>query len=373
MTKTQSLKIACFSLLVLILLFFGGKIFQPKWMYGDSPITLQVGGFYEEPEESIDVLLLGSCNMYNAFNPLILWEKYGVTSYVFGSSDQELWTSYYYLKEALEYQKPKLVVLETLFLTHGDAPNEFYNRRAADYMRLSSHKLGLINAYITIEQEWKEGQGDQIVEPIFNYSNYVLPVLRYHSRWNELEEEDFEYWSEKKSYVTKGGTPVFRHTTYEYNRDYMAPSAQSVVIKDKAYSYFSEIIELCKSNGIELVLVKSFSAYFWNDAQHKAVAQLADEYDVPFLDFNVEFQSYGFDLDTDFYSTTGERLNAYGMQKLSDFLSDYIVENYNIAPRTDDADLVDWWNQGIERYNEDVLNARESDPFWERVRLLNKR
>lgn len=49
------------------------------------------------------------------------------------------------------------------------------------------------------------------------------------------------------------------------------------------------------------------------------------------------------------------------------------MENYNIAPRTDDADLVDWWNQGIERYNEDVLNARESDPFWERVRLLNKR
>ena len=94
---------------------------------------------------------------------------------------------------------------------------------------------------------------------------------------------------------------------------------------------------------------------------------------MPFLDFNVEFQSYGFDLDTDFYSTTGERLNAYGMQKLSDFLSDYIVENYNIAPRTDDADLVDWWNQGIERYNEDVLNAREYDPFWERVRLLNKR
>ena len=41
-------------------------------------------------------------------------------------------------------------------------------------------------------------------------------------------------------------------------------------------------------------------------------------------------------------------MNAYGMQKLSDFLSDYIVENYNIAPRTDDADLVDWCNQGIE-------------------------
>ncbi len=60
MTKTQSLKIACFSLLVLILLFFGGKIFQPKWHYWKiARGLLQVAGFYEEPKDSIDVLLIG--------------------------------------------------------------------------------------------------------------------------------------------------------------------------------------------------------------------------------------------------------------------------------------------------------------------------
>ena len=334
-----------------------------------------MAGFYEEPKDSLDILVLGSCNMYNAFNPLILWEKYGITSYGFGSSDQEIWTSYYYLKEALAYQQPKVVVLEALFFTYGNgkAPSEYYNRRSADYMRLSGNKIRLIDTFITIEEEWRKEHEEERIEPIFNYVNYVFPILRYHSRWNEIGEGDYKYWLEGRAYATKGGVPVFEHAEYEADREYMKTSNVASPIEKRVFEYFIKIKELCETNEIELLIVKSPSGCYWNDAQHKAVAQLADEYDVPFLDFNVEFPSYGFDLDTDFYSTTGERLNAYGMQKLSDFLSDYIVENYNIAPRTDDADLVDWWNQGIERYNEDVLNARESDPFWERVRLLNKR
>lgn len=386
MTKKQLLKVLIFCISLLILIVFCGSILQLKWLSGSSPSTVQVTSFYEEPKNSIDVLLMGSCNLYNAYNPLIMWEKYGVTSYVRGSSDQELWTSYFYLKEALTYQKPKVVVLEALFLTSGGEYTEFYNRRAVDSMKLSKDKIQLVNTYIAYEQQWNEKNNEKNLEPIYNFMNYIFPIFRYHARWQELQQEDFKYMKlndsisafdsggVEKSSFAKGGVSVFEFEAGEYEADpeYMKPNDEKETIREESLQYLEKIRLLCENNNIELLLVKTPSADYWSFAQQQAVANYADAHDIVYLDCNdTDVYTAEFSLET--FPSYGHRLNAYGMQKLSDFLSDYIVENYNIAPRTDDADLVDWWNQGIERYNEDVLNARESDPFWERVRLLNKR
>lgn len=45
-------------------------------------------------------------------NPVEIWKEYGIPSYNFANGAQRIQISEYYLKEALQRQKPKVAVLE---------------------------------------------------------------------------------------------------------------------------------------------------------------------------------------------------------------------------------------------------------------------
>ena len=90
--------------------------------------------------------------------------------------------SYYYLVEALKYQKPAVVVIDTsriLFEDYDVDKKEGKLRTAIDPMKLSTSKLSLIWDVVSLSEEQ-------------TISSYLMPFLRYHSRWDELKEIDFQ-------------------------------------------------------------------------------------------------------------------------------------------------------------------------------------
>ena len=124
-----------FVAIFLVILTALSLIYVPKWVGRDAE---QMRGLYVEEENTIDTLMLGSCNMYSSYSPIIAYEQFGLTSYVYGCPDQELVISYHYLKEALKSQNIKTVVLESLFLTcEPTAKREYYNRTDCRYGRSS--------------------------------------------------------------------------------------------------------------------------------------------------------------------------------------------------------------------------------------------
>lgn len=50
--------------------------------------TITYSNFYRLPEESVDVVFLGSSHSLNAFIPQELYNEYGITSYNLSSSSQ---------------------------------------------------------------------------------------------------------------------------------------------------------------------------------------------------------------------------------------------------------------------------------------------
>lgn len=361
-----------FAVLTVAILISLYQIFTPKWIAGSSPLSVQIRGFYDEPKDSIDVLVLGSCNVYNAINPLVLWDEYGVTSYVMGSSDQKLVTSYYYLQEALEYQNPKVVVLEALFLTYGtDEPNEAYNRRAADYLRIGENKLNLIKTFISEEQAWKKS-GEPESDLVFEYGSYLFPFLRYHTRWTSLEPDDFTFWEKDGAHATKGGVPVFVNVSEEkqasYYNTYMRPMGKVARIREESKIYFEKIKELCDQRGISLMVIKSPSAYYWDYAQHQAVADYMQELEVPFIDYNLTL-----DVEvTDFYDEDTARMNAIGMQKVTrQFVKDF-MQRFDLESRKEDPQIAQRWDAAIAEYNEWIQYYQAEDPVWERLELLGQ-
>ena len=72
-----------------------------------------------------DVIILGSSRAYTTYNPNVLDSILNTTSYNMGTSAQDIAESYYMLREILEYQSPKYVVLD-LFFPSSDTSHEYY-------------------------------------------------------------------------------------------------------------------------------------------------------------------------------------------------------------------------------------------------------
>ena len=167
-------------LLIFIMIFILlNMLFQPK--YATTLIEgSMIAEYYKEPKDH-EVIFIGDCEVYANFSPMVMYEKEGIKSYIRGSSQQMIWQSYCILKETLKYEIPKIVVLNVNSMRYdknSDKVSEAYNRLTIDNMKWSKEKIEIIKESMTEEE---------------TFISYVFPILRYHSRYNELTSEDFEY------------------------------------------------------------------------------------------------------------------------------------------------------------------------------------
>ena len=73
--------------------------------------------FWEKAKkDQIDVLFIGSSHVINAMNPVVLFGNYGITSYNMGGHGSVMQATYWELIEALQYCKPKCVVVDTFLM-----------------------------------------------------------------------------------------------------------------------------------------------------------------------------------------------------------------------------------------------------------------
>ena len=195
-------------------LYYINWLMKPKYYSCNSrwPSTETYNGFYNMKKNTIDVLFLGSSVAVNNFCPQKIYNDYGIRSYNLGSEQQSIILSYFWLKEALRYQKPKVVVLEGRFLWnwHPESPlntTEGLTRKCIDPMRLSLLKMEAINAICEIDRK------QTII-------SYYLNNFRFHTRWKYLGENDF---------ITK-----IRNMDISALLDYAIKSCETYLLPEKA-------------------------------------------------------------------------------------------------------------------------------------------
>ncbi len=338
-------------------------VYVPKWEGRDSE---EMRGFYQEAPGSIDILCLGSCNMYSSFSPVIAYEQHGLTSYVFGCPDQELVISYHYLKEALKTQDIKLVVLESLFLTcEPTGKREYYNRTALEYMEPSLNKAQLILELGAMESEYMQTVDASAPDTLLTYAGYFFPLLRYHGR-EDLTMDDVTFHFQRDDYSeNKGGLPLFSYLNNE-TLDF-AYVLNGEAIRDTSREYFIKIQELCAQEGIELLLVKSPNHFRWDEPATQAVTAFAAERNVNFVDFD----TFG-DFRRDDYSSTTGRLNVYGMKRFTEHLSQYILENYDIGPHDLSPENAAKWDACVESFHAKANDAGMTIDEGQIYRIYNE-
>lgn len=314
--------------------------------------------FYEQAQDTVDVVFIGSSHVYTNVNPAVLWSEYGMASYDLAGSNQPLWNSYYYMKEAIELQTPDLVVV--------DLYRAIENRDVIDDARTAMNTLGMkpganrtASIYASVENE-------------ASATDYIWGVPVYHTRYESLTENDFKRYNGDVNGLNYKGFNMncISTTVFEGLSDF-TEMKDRLPLTQKNEEYLRKIIELARETDTPLLLmVAPYQGIMPSDKMIFNEAQaLAKEYDVPYVDFNEHYQEIGFDPREDFAESS--HLNYYGSEKFSTYLGKYLKNRYDIPDRRGDETYISW-EENAKYYEKIAYNfrLRNTPDMEEYLRLL---
>ena len=303
------------------------EVFSVKWEHGENSSR----GFYTQPEGTIDVLFIGASDFLWGVSPLTIWEEAGITSYSRAAGAMQTPMIYHYFLESLAYQQPKLVVLDAyrLALYYPLTHLEWSYRRSFEPMRMSPVKL---KAFFDITQ------GSSLDMSI----SLLFPFFRYHTRWNELTKEDFELTNGNDQYF-KGQRVKFLARPTDVTEDFMTDTGERVRLEEESRHYYEKIIDYCKENNIEVMLVSMPRLATASYAEYLAVQDFAEQHEVLFIDYNFPdlWQAVGFNPQKDMIDKG--HVNSCGAEKFSRHLAQFLQNNFMLPDRRQDP-LAEQWN-----------------------------
>lgn len=333
MKKRKFLVPALAICLVAVLLYLLQLLLIPKYM-SEIPEGALIAEYYRD-QSSHDVIFVGDCEVYENFSPVTLWQEYGMTSYISGSAQQLIWQSYYMMEEILRYEKPKVFVFNVLSMKYNEPQSEPYNRLNLDGMRLGLPKLRSVQASM-LDQE--------------SLLSYIFPLLRYHARWSELKAEDFHYLCQRDQKSHNGFLmrvdvrPVTQVPTGRKLPDYQFGT--------NSYAYLDKMVELCQTNGIQLVLIKAPSLYpYWYEEWDQQMVDYAVSHDLLYVNFLDKVEEIGLDYSVDTYDA-GLHLNLSGAEKLSRYFGQVLKENSQLPDYRQDVALSAAWREKTAFYDQ---------------------
>ena len=347
MIKKRVISVLIFVLALVAVVYLLTLLTMPKYI-GVSREGNLISEYYGEVERGLShqVLFLGDCEVYESFVPAKLWEECGITSYVRGSPQQLIWQSYYLLREMLEYESPDVVVLGVFSMKYGEGQSEAYNRMTLDGMRWSAEKWGAVRASLT--------EGESAL-------SYALPLLRFHSRWQELTLEDVKYMWRREG---------VSHNGYLMQTGVLARPAENIegsplidtALPDICFEYLDKIRELCAERGARLVLVKAPTntwRYWWYDEWDEQIAAYCESYGLDYYNL-IDKREIGIDWSCDTYDG-GVHLNVWGAEKTTAYFGRLLSEKYGLADLRDDAVTAKIWQDKLEKYKQERQGAGQNE------------
>lgn len=310
-------------------------------------------GFYSLPERCLDYLVLGNSHSYHSVNPMQIYALTGFTGYNLGNSCQSKTLSYYWLLEACKYQAPRYVFLDIGSLLY--APEDTYEE-----WRL----LGLLDMKPSLLK--LQAIRDASTSKDLFYS-LIFPLYRFHSRWPELNKDDFSEYNSSNYYI-KGSSIFFGqnsllHGTEKEDRAVehyyssfdtnIHESLNDYRINEIEALYFEKITDFCSQNNIELIPTK-FPTADWTKEKAELVESYINSLGLSILDLTEDI-NFNWQYDT---HDAGSHTNYWGATKTSYYLANFLSAKGTLINHKDDPAYAAW--------NEDWLGYSA----WETEQLL---
>lgn len=319
--------------------------------------------FFEQ-ESNFDVLFMGTSHVIFGVFPMELWNDYGIVSYNIGGHANELATTYWVMENALNYTTPKLVIVDCFMLEENTKTYDkfSYAHRSLDVFPLSAYKIKAILDLLDDPAMSEKIENGTVVEsekrtPIGLLWDFSV----YHSRWNELGQDDFQ------PVVTSEKGAEYTHIAVAVPQDFPKIDRNEKLTEDTvAIKYLNKIIESCQERGIDVLLTYiPFPAK--EDLQKEAnrVYDIAAEYGVNYINFlDMGVVNY----DTDCFDS-GSHLNPSGARKVTDYLGKYIIEHYQIPDQRNNPEYSGWF-EDYEEYKALKASYLKAQKRWDTYLML---
>ena len=244
----RTIKILC--LLVAVVLTAG--ILQENILCHADHNRQRIKGFYDEQDESLDVVYLGASEVYSDIAPGYAYDHSGVTSYLFATQSNSILNYKSQLKNILAKQKPKLIVIELNGAVYGDEKEDTKEanlRNYSDNVPLDAIKL-----------EW---MAENVKE---NQPEYLFPIMKYHGLWSDfpanMKYQKTVFQDKLRGYSYLKGilneTTIFKSTQRSMN-PYLQKSADSkkplTELEEKG---LRDLLSYCKEQKLDNVIFARF-------------------------------------------------------------------------------------------------------------------
>lgn len=313
-------------------------------------------GFYAEPKNSLDVILIGSSPTYSSCVMPMLYGEYGIKAYPLASNVQRPAAGVYLVNEAEKRQNPALYMFEMRMYTADEdsiTMNMGYTREVTDNMKYSANRIAAINTLVH----------DRLNSEDSKRYTYYFDIFKYHTNWISLINRDqlgsfaFSRPDPYKGYkITDKVGPI---ETPAVPTD-AEPSALDPY-QEKALSDLLDRLD--KTDADALFYLSPYEMKEGDAGKYAYIKKRVEERGYRFLDMNLYYDEIGLDFGRDF-SDYGIHTNASGARKCTEFFGEYLRENYTLTDHRNDASSDASWDEAYEKWQND---------YDEAVRMIDER
>ena len=304
--------------------------------------------FYEQ-DANFDVLFMGTSHVRNGFFPMELWNDYGIVSYNFGGSANPLSITYWQLVNAFDYTHPQLVVIDChkLEYDHKLREDSSLAHISLDSIPLSRNKLRAL---------------DDLFDTAGERMEFLFDFSVYHNRWEELERSDFY------PAVTKGMGATSQIAVASPGSCASIDPSEKLEKNTIGVMYLEKMIQFCQERNVEVLLTYiPFPASAETLRNANRVHDIAEEYDVKYLDFETLKSQLNF--STDLYDPT--HLNPSGARKITSYIGSYIMQNYTISDQRNNPSYYDWFDKYDDYMEMKANNLKKQTELKSELMLLH--
>lgn len=339
------IRFAAFLLVFALLLGHVQKILT----HSDLRAYQWIHGFYDEEEDSLDAVYIGSSATYAFWNSLYGWKNYGITVYPYTSPAMPILDLVDMVKDIRKTQPNALIIVGYSTVDKDETTLEQLHY-LVDYMPLSGNKMALISFYA-------KTMGLSFMDTL----EFYFPIIRYHDRWpwSSLDYSDFTYANNG----LKGASCYSVYLDGVKDASEGGVSTDEIgVLPDEMKKSFDDLCAYCNEEGVRLLFVTPPQSRSESNIDVIERFNAADAYleakgeDV--LDLKDAAEEVGLDLSNDYYNKL--HTNIHGSAKYTSYLSKYLIEKYGFTDKRGDPAYASW-DEGVALYTEEGYMGRLLD------------
>ena len=307
----KKIKRICGVLLTVLLIFgmvqYAGYRLKPKSL---ENTYCQIQAFHMLSDNSVDVMVYGSSHSWNGFDVNVLTQQYGISAYNYSCMWQHMNTTRLFLKDSLETQSPKVVLIETYIpeiLADENMNGEIYYSR---YLPDSPARREYLKQCFA--GDWGR------------YVSYYFPLVAFHESWEDIDYKSYmplsnniSLFSQSRGFLGKDDVvpvEIPGRTKYQYD------------LPEDSVAVLDDMVALCHEKGIEVIFYTIPSGMKNHYAD--AFKQYAEQRGCAYVNLFDKVEECGIDENTDFLDKG--HLNVNGAKKVAAYMGQYITDNYDL-------------------------------------------